>query len=59
MVDVVDAMRLLLDPSGARRDGSGMKMRVLYDTAEASGCELEPPRPVVDWSGGEAEVPRY
>ena len=56
MVDVVDAMRLLLEPSKAAR---GSKLRIVYDTAEASGCELEPPRMIVDWSAGENEPSRY
>jgi hypothetical protein len=55
MRDVVDVMRLLVDPS---RDGrlSTRKFHVVYDTAEASGCELEPPKAIVDWAGGDERV---
>lgn len=67
MIDLVDALRLLHDPSAhgtaqaSRRDGGvGSKLRLMYDTAEASGCELEAPRPVVDWSAsGQPEASRY
>jgi hypothetical protein len=31
------------------RDRLG-KFQLVYDTAEASGCELEPPRELVDWA---------
>ena len=47
--DVVDAMRLLLEPSMEGR-AAARKFKIVYDTAEASGCELEPPRAVVDWA---------
>ena len=61
--DVVDAMRLLRDPAGqyARaRAARGAKLKLLWQTAEASGCELEPPRPVVDWArDGEMGETRY
>ena len=66
LVDVVDAMRLLLEPNAqgsarARRGGgANSKLRVVYDTAEASGCELEPPRLIIDWSSGsQPEGSRY
>lgn len=63
MRDIVDVMRILLDPSGTVRRtrdiGTPGKLQILYDTAEASGCELEPPRPIVDWAGLETELPRY
>lgn len=60
MMDVVDAMRALSRPEA--RGGGGRyataahderrlhKFTLVYDTAEASGCELEPPRAVVDWA---------
>eukprot|EP00316_Scyphosphaera_apsteinii_P009064 CAMPEP_0119326076 /NCGR_PEP_ID=MMETSP1333-20130426/67401_1 /TAXON_ID=418940 /ORGANISM="Scyphosphaera apsteinii, Strain RCC1455" /LENGTH=253 /DNA_ID=CAMNT_0007334267 /DNA_START=54 /DNA_END=816 /DNA_ORIENTATION=+ len=56
--DTVDALRLLVGAAGAAQSdrynsgvASGMnKLRVVYDTAEASGCELEPPRKVIDWA---------
>jgi hypothetical protein len=61
--DIVDALRLLNNPSGEysrARQGRGAKMHVVWDTAEASGCEVEPPRPVVDWApGGELGASRY
>eukprot|EP00967_Tisochrysis_lutea_P055871 scaffold70414_cov35-Tisochrysis_lutea.AAC.1 len=59
MRDIVDAMETLTCPKA--RAGGGRyataengeerlhKFRLVYDTAEASGCELEPPRPVIDW----------
>ena len=28
----------------------GGELQVVWDTAEAGGCELLPPRPVVDWA---------
>lgn len=55
--DCVDAMRLLseeghgADRYNAAGDPDSLpKFRVVYDTAEASGCELEPPRSIVDWA---------
>jgi hypothetical protein len=60
MMDVVDAMRALSRPEA--RGGGGRyatavhgetrlhKFTIVYDTAEASGCELEPPRAVIDWA---------
>lgn len=61
MRDVVDALRVLLDPNlpvgNARRFS---KFEVLWQTAEASGCEVEPPRAVVHWRGEQAwRVSRY
>ena len=58
MRDVVDALRLLCDPSrvGASRFA---KFELLWQTAEASGCELEPPRAVVHWRGDEFSASRY
>ena len=62
--DTVDAMRLLANPAAEyarlRHCGSGAKLRLVWNTAEASGCELEPPTPVVDWAhGGSMGVSRY
>ena len=62
--DLVDAMRLLADPAGEYVKVRGKrirgKLRVVWETAEASGCELAPPRPVVDWAhGGDIGVSRY
>ena len=57
--DCVDAMRLLAEDGhgGSRydpvRDGRLPKFEIVYDTAEASGCELEPPREIVDWARAE------
>lgn len=53
MQDCVDAMTLLLhrDPRFAmRRPGQLPRLQVLLDTAEASGCELAPPRKLVGWA---------
>ena len=57
--DVVDALRLLCDPS--RADGRQLaKFEVLWHTAEASGCEVEPPRAIIHWrGGGVAPASRY
>ena len=63
--DVVDALRLLNNPAleyaRVRNSPHGKgKFQVLWDTAEASGCELEPPRRVVDWApDGELGASRY
>ena len=60
--DLVDAMRLLQNPAAeyARARATGGKMCITWVTAEASGCEVEPPRPVVGWAhGGEMGVSRY
>ena len=62
MRDVVDALRLLVEPQRAaspanRRFG---KFDLLWQTAEASGCELEAPKCVVHWRGdGDAAISRY
>ena len=57
--DVVDALRLLHAPSAEAR-AAARKFRIVYDTAEASGCELEPPRPIVDWADAEQpSISRY
>ena len=54
--DCVDVMRLLSDDGqgGSRytppREDGLPKFEIVYDTAEASGCELEPPREIVDWA---------
>ena len=55
MRDVVDAMQLIAGTSRAgdrynARRGAMQKMVLEYDTAEASGCELAPPRPIVAWA---------
>jgi hypothetical protein len=56
--DVVDALRLLSDPS--RVEGRRFaKFAIVWHTAEASGCELEPPRPVVHWRGDDVGFSRY
>ena len=67
MRDLVDSMRLLADPAGAyskaraaTRGPGGSMLKLCWHTAEASGCEIEPPRPVVDWApAGEMGVSRY
>ena len=55
MRDVVDAMQLIAGTSRAgdrynARRGAMQKMVLEYDTAEASGCEIAPPRPIVAWA---------
>ena len=60
--DLVDVMRLLESPSAeyARARDTGGKFTITWVTAEASGCEVEPPRPVVDWAPrGEMGASRY
>ena len=58
MRDVVDALRLLCDPSRASASRFA-KFELLWQTAEASGCELEPPRAVVHWRGEAYNASRY
>ena len=48
MRDCVDAMRLLAEPRAPARRYA--KFQVVWDTAEAGGCELSPPVPTVDWA---------
>ena len=55
MRDVVDAMQLIAGTSRAgdrynARRGAMQKLVLEYDTAEASGCELAPPRAIVAWA---------
>ena len=45
MRDIVDALRLLQEPERAG-DRRLRKFNLLWMTAEASGCEVEPPRAV-------------
>ena len=63
MRDLVDALRLLNNPTQeytrAHAHGRG-KLKVVWETAEASGCEVDTPKPVVDWApGGEVGTSRY
>ena len=56
MRDVVDSLRLLASPQSAEDRRFG-KFQLLWQTAEASGCELEAPKCIVHWrSEGEREV---
>jgi hypothetical protein len=60
MRDVVDALRLLSSPQNADERRFG-KFQLLWQTAEASGCEVEAPKCVIHWRG-EAEgdaISRY
>lgn len=57
MRDVLDALRLLANPNRAGDDRFG-KFTLRWQTAEASGCELEAPRCVLDWSRGEDAISR-
>mmetsp|Transcript_46263 Transcript_46263/g.107725 ORF Transcript_46263/g.107725 Transcript_46263/m.107725 type:complete len:273 (-) Transcript_46263:70-888(-) len=53
MRDCVDLLRLLVGADGDRfssRSRELRKFRLIYNTAEASGCELEPPRKFVAWA---------
>lgn len=56
--DLVDAMRLLQQPAVTYAATKARKFAITWQTAEASGCELAPPRPVVDWADGH-ELSRY
>lgn len=58
--DVVDALRLLSNPSRIEGDGRFAKLAVVWHTAEASGCEVDKPRPIIHWRGGDVVgVSRY